>query len=85
MFDRRLEQVVEVMTSALRLADPSEGLRSAVLGLGDLQATDRAAAEVLASADSAERRLRGRETIEPVVGEILRPAWPPDGCGRTSR
>lgn len=73
------------MTSALRLADPSEGLRSAVLGLGDLQATDRAAAEVLASADSAERRLRGRETIEPVVGEILRPAWPPDGCGRTSR
>lgn len=72
LFHDRVDAVVEIAEEALAVADPWEGLCQFLRGELELQSSDRGLREfMLGQADSAERRRRSGERIEPLVAALV--------------
>jgi AcrR family transcriptional regulator len=71
LFDRRIDQVVSIMTEALTAEDAYAAFQQCLFAIGEMQAADRGVWQALASTEDAALLTKRRDRIAPVAAELV--------------
>jgi AcrR family transcriptional regulator len=71
LFDRRIDQVVAIMTAALSADDAYAAFQQCLFSIGEIQATDRGVWQALSSTEDAALLTKRRDRIAPVAAQLV--------------